>query len=217
MRRNVRKEDYIYSQKRIGVDVARQGDDSSVLFPRQGLMAFKPVVMRNARNTDIASRVILAKNKWTSEVEYVDGTGGFGGGVIDVMIQRGFSPQEIHFSGKATDPRFANKRAEMYFRAAEWVKRGGSLPQDDDLLRELPVIEYTFDNKGRLLIEPKEDIKAKLSGASPDKSDAFVLTFADPEMMSGVGEIGLINRLEANESKAGLVASDWNPLDPDRI
>jgi phage terminase large subunit len=216
MSRKVNKEDYIYSQKRIGVDVARSGEDATVLFPRQGLVAFKPVVMRGARNTEVASRVIAAKYKWNGEVEYVDGTGGFGGGVIDIMLQRGHSPQEIHFSSKATDPRYANKRAEMYFRAAEWVKRGGCLPKDDDLLRELPVIEYTFDSKGRLLIEPKEEIKSKLAGASPDKSDAFVLTFADEEQMTQIGELGLINRLEDQEYASNNVKKDWNPLDPDR-
>jgi len=216
MHRTIPTENFNYSQKRIGVDVARQGDDSTVLFPRQGLMAFHPVVMRNAKNTDVASRVIMAKNKWNSEVEYVDGTGGFGGGVIDIMLQRGHSPQEIHFSSKATDPRYANKRAEMYFRAAEWIDRGGCLPKDDDLLRELPVIEYTFDNKGRLLIEPKDEIKLKLSGASPDKSDAFVLTFADVEMASNLGEIGVINRLAANEHKSKNVG-EYDPLDPSRL
>jgi hypothetical protein len=104
----------------------------------------------------------------------------------------------------------------MYFRAAEWIKRGGCMPKDDDLLRELPVIEYTFDSKGRLLIEPKDEIKAKLNGQSPDKSDAFVLTFADQEMMSGIGEHGLLNRLEANEH-GNKNAGEYDPLDPRRI
>ena len=216
MSRKIRKEDFILSQKRIGVDVARQGDDTTVLFPRQGLMAFSPVVMRGANNPMVASRVIAAKHKWGGEVEYIDGTGGFGSGVIDIMLQRGYSPQEIHFSGKATDPRYANKRAEMYFRAAEWVKRGGCLPKDDDLLKELQVIEYTFDNKGRLLIEPKEEIKLKLYGQSPDKSDAFVLTFADQEMMAGIGEAGLLNKLEESEYLNKNVG-EYDPLDPKRI
>lgn len=216
MNRKIPTENYIFSQKRIGVDVARQGDDSTVLFPRQGLMAFKAVVMRNAKNTEVASRVIMAKNKWNGEVEYVDGTGGFGGGVIDTMLQRGYSPQEIHFSSKATDPRYANKRAEMYFRMAEWIKRGGCLPYDEELLIELPVIEYAFDSKGRLIIEPKEDIKAKLSGHSPDKTDALALTFADVEMASNLGEIGMINRLETNENNNRNVG-EYDPLDPKRM
>lgn len=216
MSRKIVKEDYIMSQKRIGVDVARQGDDSTVLFPRQGLMAFSPVIMRGANNPEVASRVISARHKWNNEVEYIDGTGGFGSGVIDIMLQRGYNPQEIHFSGKATDPRYANKRAEMYFRAAEWVKRGGCLPKDDDLLRELPVIEYTFDSKGRLLIEPKDEIKAKLNGQSPDKSDAFILTFADQEMMSGIGEAGILNKLEQDQYR-NKNAGEYDPLDPKRL
>lgn len=34
----------------------------------------------------------------------------------------------VHFSSPADDPRYFNKRSELYFRAAEWVKHNGSLP-----------------------------------------------------------------------------------------
>lgn len=69
---------YDWAQKRIGVDVARFGLDNTVLFPRQGLAAFKPVVMRGARSDEIAARIMLAKSNWKSELEFVDGTGGWG-------------------------------------------------------------------------------------------------------------------------------------------
>ena len=75
------------AQKRLGVDVARFGNDRTVIFPRQGLMAFKPVEMRNARTNEIAARVAAAKIKWGSEIEAVDGSGGYGSGVIDSLIQ----------------------------------------------------------------------------------------------------------------------------------
>lgn len=214
MNRKHSKEDYEYSQKRLGVDVAREGADQTVIFPRQGLVAFKPVVMRGAKGPEVASRIIAAKIKWGGEVEYVDDTGGFGSSVIDNMAQRGHTPQAVHFAMKANNPRYANKRAEMYFRLSEWVKRGGSLPFDEDLLKELPTIEYTFDKQGRLLIEPKEDIKAKLQGASPDKSDALALTFTDEEALASIGEQGLINRIEQNRY---VQNDDWDPLDPKRF
>ena len=56
--------EYDFSQKRLGIDVARFGDDSTVIFPRQGLVAFKPVQMRNAKSNEIAARVAAAKAKW---------------------------------------------------------------------------------------------------------------------------------------------------------
>lgn len=179
-KRGVSDYDVSISQKRLGVDCARFGDDRTVIFPRQGLLAYKPVEMRGARSNDIAARVAQAKNKWKSELEFVDGTGGFGSGVIDSLLQTGFSPLEIHFSGKAIDSRYYNKRAEMWFQMAEWIRRGGCIPKDSELVKELTAPTYTFQN-GKFLLEPKEKIKERL-GFSPDKADALALTFALPDM-----------------------------------
>ena len=178
--REIHESDYSFAQKRIGVDCARFGSDSTVLFPRQGLRAFKPIEMRNARSNEIAARVMAAKGKWGSDLEFIDGTGGFGSGVVDSMIQAGASPLEIHFSGKATDPRYFNKRSEMWFLMAEWIKRGGCIPNDPQLVKELTEPTYTFQ-QGKFVLESKDHIKERL-GSSPDRADALALTFALPEM-----------------------------------
>jgi len=210
MNRKVDGDSYINSQKRLGVDVARFGSDSSVIFPRQGLMAFQPVVMRGARTNEIASRILQAKSKWESEVEYIDGTGGFGSGVVDSLIQKGQTPQEIHFSSKPDDPRYFNKRAEMWFRMAEWIKRGGCLPYNEQLLAELTAPDYYFKGS-KLILEDKDLIKEKI-GSSPDLSDALALTFADVEMTTGLGELGVLNRTHIEKS-----SWDYDPLDPKRF
>lgn len=182
MNREIHEESYKDAQKRLGVDVSRFGSDRTIIFPRQGLRAFTPVEMRNARTNDIAARVMQAKVKWGSELEFIDGTGGFGGGVVDSLIQAGCSPNEVHFSGKATDSRYYNKRAEIWFVMAEWIKRGGVLPNDPELLKELTTPTYTFQN-GKFMLESKDQIKERL-GSSPDKADGLCLTFALPELPS---------------------------------
>lgn len=192
------------AQKRLGVDCARFGDDRTVIFPRQGLLAFKPVEMRNARTQDIAARVIMAKAKWGSELEFVDGTGGYGAGVVDSMIQAGHSPMEIQFSGKAIDSRYYNKRSEMWFEMADWIKGNGALPKMPELIRELTAPTYTFQN-GKFLLEPKDQIKSRL-GYSPDLADALCLTFALPEMPSSTNQFGVANRT------AKKALSDWDPF-----
>jgi len=180
MHRYVKEEDFIYSQKRLGIDVSRFGDDMTVIFPRQGLVAFKPDEMRNMRSNDIAARVANAKAKWGSDLEMVDGSGGYGSGVIDYLVQAGHSPMEVSFSGKAIDQRYFNKRSEMWFMMAEWVKKGGSLPNIPEMVRELTTPTYTFQN-GKFRLEEKDQIKERL-GFSPDRADALALTFALPEM-----------------------------------
>jgi len=208
MKRRYPEDSYAFSQRRLGVDVARFGDDRTVIFPRQGLQAFRPVEMRNERTNNIAARVALAKFKWNSEVEIVDGTGGFGSGVIDSLMLQGHTPIEYHGSGRATDPRYLNKRAEVWFEMANWVKRGGALPNLPELQAELTAPTYTFDNKGKFVIEPKEQIKERL-GFSPDLADSLSLTFFLPEMASSTAEVGL--------TKQHKIQSEYNPYSDDRL
>ncbi len=187
MARHLRSDQYDWAQKRLGVDVARFGDDRSVIFPRQGLASFKPVVMQGARTTDIAARVALAKQKWGSEVEFIDDTGHWGHGVIDNLVAAGHSPVGIQFHGQAIDPRYRNKRAEMWIGMAEWVKSGGALPPIAELVAELCTPTYTFLN-GKFLLEDKDQIKERL-GRSPDLADALALTFALPEMPAQIAAL----------------------------
>lgn len=200
MRRNPRFEDYEFSQKRLGVDVARFGDDSTILFPRQGLMSYRPVEMRNARTGEIAARVLVAKDKWGSEVEFIDDTGGFGAGVIDSLIQAGHGPVPINFSSRPNNSRFQNKRAEIWFEMADWVKRGGALPNDPELTQELTLPTYFVNRQGKIQIEEKDQIKERI-GRSPDKADALALTFSHPEMPGSAGT-----------THNAKMKSEWDPF-----
>lgn len=185
MQMQYREDAYSWAQKRLGVDVARFGDDRSVIFPRQGLASFMPVVMRHQRTTDIAARVAQAKVKWGSEMEFVDDSGHWGHGVIDNLLAAGFSPQAVLFEGQAIDPRYKNKRTEMWMEMAEWVKRGGALPNLPELVPELTSPTYTFV-QGKFMLEPKDLIKKRI-GLSPDLADALALTFALKDMPTDHG------------------------------
>jgi hypothetical protein len=202
--RHLRPDVYEWSQKRLGVDVARFGDDRTVIFPRQGLASFRPVVMRNARTTDIAARVARAKATWQSEVEFVDDTGHWGHGVIDNLVTAGIPSIGVVFSDPALNPRYRNRRAEMWMEMAEWVKHGGALPKAPELLGELTVPTYSFV-AGKFVLEEKDQIKARL-GRSPDLADALALTFAIPDMPNEV-----LSRLK----KAHTVAHDADPYAQD--
>lgn len=181
MSRRYKENIYAHMQRRLGVDVALQGDDRTVLFPRQGLMAFKPVELRTNEPADIAARVMMAKSKFHQEIDFVDATGGFGSGVISHLNMSGkdHTVQGVHFSGKAISEAYFNKRAEMWWEMCDWIKGGGRLPNIPSLAKELVAPTYTLKN-GKFLIEPKDQIKARL-GFSPDMADALALTFALPD------------------------------------
>ncbi len=192
--------------RKLGVDVARFGDDRTIIFPRQGLISYKPIEMRNARTNDIAARVSKVRNKWDCDGVYIDDTGGYGGGVCDSLIQSGYSPHPINASGTAQDKRYANRRAEMWFRMSEWIRSGGSLPNIPEIVGELTTPTYTFVN-GKFLIQPKDQIKSLL-GRSPDLADALAFTFADldyPRFTQMEKDMGL----SSSNKKLSL---DFDPL-----
>lgn len=204
MARHLLSTAYEYSQRRIGIDVARFGDDRTIIFPRQGLAAFRSAEMRNATGPEIAARAALARERWEWEMAMVDDTGGYGASAIDSMGLAGLPVVPINFSGKAIDPRYYNIRAEMWFNMAKWIRAGGSLPNDPELVRELTAPTYTFHN-GKFLLEDKDQIKKRLT-FSPDKADALALTFAIPDAPT--------DRLR---EMAGVISnrhqSEWDPLE----
>lgn len=180
MRRTYRESDYSSHARVLGIDVARGGNDKSVIYPRQGLQMFNPMIYRNidgTRGAEITARKI---QEWDVDGTMIDDSGGFGSSWIDNLIRLGFSPIGVHFNQKSDNPRYANKRSEMVFEFVQWIKRGGALPYSKEMLESLT--ETTYTHKGEaLIIEPKELIKDRL-GYSPDEMDAAILTFATPIM-----------------------------------
>jgi phage terminase large subunit len=216
MQRHLTLDQYDWAQKRLGVDVARFGDDRSVIFARQGMnarvMANNPVVMRTASTTDIAARVAMATTRWGSELTLIDDTGHWGHGVLDNMVAAGFPAMGINFAGAALDKRYRNRRAEMWIAMADAIKAGAALPNIPDLVAELVTPTYTFVN-GVFQLEEKDQIKKRL-GRSPDLADALALTYSVPEMPGdmmarlGLGAVGV-----ANGYGMGRAATDYRPAE----
>lgn len=166
-----------YAARVIGIDPARFGDDRSVIFKRQGLQAFDPLIFRGIDNMDLAAKVAAVIEEWKPDAVFCDA--GNGSGVIDRLRQLGHDVIEVHFGGKPIDPRYLNKRAEMWFELREWIKLGGAIPNQVALKQDLAAPIYWFDSAGRIQLEPKDDIK-KRGLPSPDLGDALAVTFAAP-------------------------------------
>lgn len=214
MRRHYREGDYSFAARVLGVDVAREGDDKSVIFPRQGLVAFKPQVLRNASTVHGAGVVQQKWVEWEPDGVFIDNTGGFGGGWIDQLQVLNRSPVGVHFAGKAADYRYANIRAEMWFKMADWIKKGGALPNIPELIAELTTPTYSFKGD-QFLMEPKEQIKKRL-GRSPDYADALALTFAypvhpRPRALDRLGRMGLEAAVTESYG-SGQAGEPYNPM-----
>lgn len=202
-RRHPREDAYSWSPRVIGVDVAGEGGDKTVLMPRQGLAAFKPVAIEGLDQLRIADRVAQAIVKFKPEAVFVDDTGGYGGGVVARLRELGHPVIGINFASKATNPRYANKRAEMYWTCAEWLKQGGAIPNIPNLKADLcSIVSITDDPRGTLKLNPKDEIREQL-GRSTDWGDALALTFAMP--IAAPMPAGL-------RPEAPKVRADYDPL-----
>lgn len=167
----------------LGVDVARFGDDKTVILVRQGRKVIPPIVeMAEADTIEIAGRVVEIAGQYSADQIFVDGGGGYGGGVVDQIRALNWRCLEIQPGSEPQDKkRYFNHRAEMWGRMRDWLE-GGDLPEDtSQLVDDLAGPEYGFDNKGRIQLEKKTDMK-KRGLASPDYGDALALTFSQPRV-----------------------------------
>ncbi len=182
----------------MGVDVARFGDDQSVILVRQGRKTHFIQKYRNLDTVQLSHRISEFSSSYPKMPIFIDGVG-VGAGVVDVCRSWGMKVTEVNAGCAADDAaRYANKRAEMWGHMREWLKEGAEIPKDDELFTDLTSVEYGYTNKGQILLEKKEDMKSR-GLASPDAADALALTFAAP-----------ISASTFNVGKPMVAKMDWN-------
>lgn len=204
----------------MGVDVARFGDDQTVIVIRRGRDAITIpwLCLRNKDTMTVAARVAELYNEHLPDAIFVDG-GGVGGGVIDRLRMLRLPVAEVQFGGSADralmssegDIVYANKRAEMWGMMKDWLK-GGSIPDNPELFADLIGVEYGYvlkEGRDAIMLEKKADMK-KRGLASPDLADALALTFAyavQPSAHKGTG----------SQVFHGNHKIHYNPLDLDYV
>lgn len=182
----IKREPDTEGAEEIGADIARGGRDRVVFFKRKGHAVVDFAEYRqNAsgekrRITETAERLMGFANDNREIRIKVDDTG-LGGGVTDILEDRGFNVIGVNFAQKATDTdHYANAIAEMWFNFASIVDTV-SLPDDIELVEELTERrEGRRDSKGRRTVEKKDDFIDRI-GRSPDKADALLLCFYEPD------------------------------------
>lgn len=161
----------------MGVDVARFGDDSSVIRMRQGRNArtFPVTRLKNLDNMQLAYKCAELIDKWKPDSVAIDA--GNGTGVIDRLREMGYRVNEIWFGSKSEEPEWANRRTLMWARMREWLN-GGCIDDNELLKTDLAGPEYRFAKGGdAIILEAKEEMKRR-GLHSPDDGDALALTFA---------------------------------------
>lgn len=172
----------------LGVDVARFGDDETVIFPVRGHRALAPIIERKLDTVQVAGRVLEVARRLRADGERpiarIDVIG-VGAGVFDQLA----SAPEVEAVavnvaeapvGMENQERFAQFRDQVWFGIADWLKEGGAIPDDPKLEAELVAPTYTFDMRGRIKVDTKDKIKERL-GRSPDRADGLGLAIVTPK------------------------------------
>jgi hypothetical protein len=169
-----------------GLDVARMGNDMTVLTPKTG----KVVQLQETwgkKNTMQTCGIVVNRVE-RNQVVKVDSCG-IGVGVFDRLAELGQAVIGIDSAAHAfEDDKFFNFRTELWWKARELFEQqyeeGNtiSIPDDAELVEDLTGLKYSIKSDGRIFAEPKKDYKKRL-GRSPDKGDSFVYTVFEPPII----------------------------------
>ena len=158
----------------IGCDVARFGDDETVIARRVGQVVRIAEKFHGKPTTYTAGRVA----HWAEGgAKIVVDDAGVGGGVTDQLRAMGLQVTAFNAGMAANRPkRFPNRRSEQWFEAAAQME-DIDLDPDEQLAADLTAPRYSYDLKLRQVVEKKEETKKRL-GRSPDRADAVLLTLS---------------------------------------
>lgn len=179
-----------YAPIDIGLDVARFGDDETVLVTRLGAICLP---LKSFQGQDLMKTVgmVMKQARLLHDI-YPDHTiriklddTGVGGGVTDRL--REIKNEEflewlvihpINFATKGNKD-YDGIISMMYGKFKEEYLDSIILPNDDDLMAQLSIRRYSLTSKGKILIERKKEMK-KRGLPSPDRAEAVVMAFYDP-------------------------------------
>lgn len=171
---------YIDAPKIVGVDIALQGDDQTVMVTRQATAMYGLQKFREANALKLSGIIAQYIREAYPDQVFID-NGNIGPVIVQNLHRWGFEKivTGVDFGGESGLQQCRNKRAEMWWRYRDWLADGGAIPDDQELKDDLIGPEYFTDDNGRVQLEAKKDMKSR-GLASPDCGDAGALTFAFP-------------------------------------
>ena len=171
----------------VAVDAAHMGDDESVIHCRRGRLNIPQISRRQLDGIQLAGLIEDVCHK-------LEATGGMINGIVIELDGPGTSAYDqlrngkyrkviygVHTGKRLADGLNYNLRGQMWRAARDYLEEGGcSIARDPELKSQVSSLRYSYRD-GVLLMQDKKEYK-KAFGRSPDRADAFVLTFAVPNM-----------------------------------
>lgn len=161
-------------EKFITADIARMGDDRTVIVLWDGLYAQKFIVLKHKPINEVVDTInqLIQSNGVKLSNVIVD-EDGIGGGAVDFIRCKGFLN-----GSKAIRDNYMNLKADCYFKLGELISTNAlylDTTHKDTIVKELEMIRREkLDSDGKLRVTSKDELK-KRHGISPDFADAIMM------------------------------------------
>ena len=132
-------------------------------------------IEKNDDDMRMANLIAQFEDEYKADAVFIDQ--GYGTGIYSIGKSMGRRWRLVAFGGKAPNDMYLNMRAYMWGEMKEWLKEGGSIPNEQGLYDDLVGPEAIIDKNGRIQLESKKDMKER-GLPSPNKGDTLALTFA---------------------------------------
>jgi hypothetical protein len=161
----------------VGIDPAGPGRDKTAAIAVSGAAIVDSVTFTDS---DARGPVLAWLKRHSGRIRLVRvDSAGLGFYFAEHIRDAGYRTIGINVAGKPDDPeKFANAKAERYWRLRERFQAGEVSGLTDDMLGELAAITWLVDPRGRIAIEGKVDVKAAL-GHSPDLAEALMIAIGE--------------------------------------
>src|SRR3990167_6342170 len=174
-----------------GCDPAGHGNDVAAVCKRHASTTLEPVITNDGDLDGLSGAQWLytlwneTKEQERPQVILIDASS-WGEGWYTHGRSMGMPLRPINWAMKAANPKYHRLRDELWWKARTWLQTG-SLNGDTLLMQELvrPNLSLEWQQKNIVKVESKLDMLKRYSiagmrkhGLSPNRADAFVLTFA---------------------------------------
>lgn len=197
----------------VGMDIARGGEDQTVLAKRINnwfdVLEVHPGI-ETPTGKESAQLMMLAM--MNADIGVVDVIG-WGSSAYDILSQTRLSIVPFNASKSAED--YLDKSGQWGFRnlraLSNWKFREAldpdsnlniELPKDSELLTEMSSMRWDFSGE-KIIVEPKEDIKKRI-GRSPDRADAITICWSQGEGNDGFNPPAALSFKSVREYSIGV-------------
>jgi hypothetical protein len=170
-----------------GFDVARYGDDkcAAVTIQQMGALKWEMIYADQWDHKDLnytTGRILSISHDQTMDRCVVD-EDGIGAGPLDTLQKGrgldhfiGFKNLPMDFS---TSKEYGNRRTAAVYKLKELILKGWITITDEDTIRELCTLKYTYDHYQRKILLSKEKMRQKFQIKSPNLADALIMAVSE--------------------------------------